>query len=158
MVCLWLSLLGFSPLVWAQDEPEPSEEDPQSSEQLEQEILGPERNPAVDSALSGARDPFQPVFDTPRDQGPTVRRPRPPGVEGMDIQELELVGIVMMESGNIAFFNGTDNLGYFLRAGDRVYDGRLVQIERDKVVFEQEISGTPGRRTREVVKRLQPLT
>jgi len=152
----WL-LAGSIAVLRAQEAAPPAEAEPQDEEQLEQQILG--RAPGdVSGALSGARDPFQPVFDTPREEGPTVRRPRPPGIEGMDIQELELVGIVVMDAGNIAFFNGTDNLGYFLRVGDRVYDGKLVGIDRDKVVFEQEISGAPGRRTREVTKRLRPLT
>jgi Tfp pilus assembly protein PilP len=158
---LWL-LAGLVVMVSAQEEEEPageSEAPAQSEEQLEQQILGSAGTPNdVSGSLSGARDPFQPVFDTPRADGPTVRRPRPPGIEGMDVQELELVGIVELETDSIAFFNGTDNLGYFLRVGDRVYDGKLVRIDRDKVVFEQEISGAPGRRTREVTKRLRPLT
>jgi Tfp pilus assembly protein PilP len=151
-------LLIWGPALWAQQS-QPAEASPESEDQLKQKILGTQRTPGdVSNSLSGARDPFQPVFDVPRAEGPTVKRPRPPGIEGMDVQELELVGIVEMESGSIAFFNGTDNHGYFLRVGDRVYDGRIERIDRDKVVFEQEFSGAPGRRTREVVKRLRPLT
>jgi hypothetical protein len=87
----------------------------------------------------GRRDPFQSLFENvkkvPRDQ-------RPRGVGGMMISEIDLDGIVQDPGrGNIAFFKGSDNKGYFLRVGDAVYDGTLIAIDaaRGTVVFRQQV-------------------
>ncbi len=38
-----------------------------------------------------------------------------------------LLGIVRDPDGDLAFFNGSDNRGYFLRVGEKLYDGQIVR-------------------------------
>lgn len=105
----------------------------------------------------GRRDPFRSLFDNVRDD----KRPRPPGVQGMLVTEIDLAGIVRdSRDGNIAYFTGSDNKGYFLRVGDLVYDGTLIAIDSLKgaVTFRQQVDDP--RRIKpyiDVVKALAPL-
>ncbi len=86
---------------------------------------------------SGRRDPFISLA-----LGLNVLRPdeRPPGLQGMLIQEVSLHGIVKTVDGYIALIQGTDNKSYFARAGERLYDGNIQEIDDEKVVFRQEIN------------------
>ena len=61
---------------------------------------------------------------------------------------------------DVAFFNGSDNKGYFLRVGDRVYDGTVIAIDarRGVVTFRQQVDDP--RRIKpyiDVKKRLVPV-
>ena len=84
--------------------------------------------------------------------------PRPPGLNGMLIQEISLRGIVKTQDGYIAMIQGTDNKSYFARVGERLYDGHIQRIEDQKVVFRQEIND-PLRieNLQEVEKTLHPV-
>ena len=75
----------------------------------------------------GRRDPFRPL----NENVPLSKKgPRPKGVAGMLVAEVNLVGIVRdSRGGNIAFFTGSDNKGYFLHVGDEVYDGTVIAID-----------------------------
>jgi len=102
---------------------------------------------------AGRRDPFRSLVEqTKADKGP-----RPKGIAGMLISEVDLVGIVQKGKDNVAFFNGSDNKGYFLRVGDQLYDGRIIQINRQtgQVVFRQEINDPRSIKPyRDITKRL----
>jgi Tfp pilus assembly protein PilP len=102
---------------------------------------------------AGRRDPFRSLVEqTKSDKGP-----RPKGIAGMLISEVDLVGIVQKGKDNLAFFNGSDNKGYFLRVGDQLYDGRIIQINRQtgQVVFRQEINDPRSIKPyRDITKRL----
>lgn len=176
--CAGLALLS-SPLLAQEDKPEQQQEKDQTAEEQQQE--GPVETPEIiqrivdedraswlgeEDALGydrgGRRDPFIPLIRDrgPRQQAageeaPVLTRPRPPGIAGMDIAEIDLVGVVVMANRTIAHFNGSDNFGYFLGVGGEVYDGKIVTIEDDRVVFEQRISSKEGDRTRQVVKKLR---
>ena len=50
---------------------------------------------------------------------------RPPGIEGMSLDEIDLTGIVENPGGDVAYFTGSDNKGYFLRVGQRVYKATM---------------------------------
>ncbi|HYU15943.1 MAG TPA: hypothetical protein VEL05_07730 [Candidatus Acidoferrum sp.] len=63
--------------------------------------------------------------------------PRPPAVAAT-----RLTGIVRNETGALALVEGADGIGYVLRTGDTLLDGRLVEIGADSVVF--TILGRPG--------------
>ncbi len=84
------------------------------------------------------RDPFLSLLE----KVPLKKGPRPKGVAGMLVSEIDLVGVVRDSSdGNVAFFSGSDNKGYFLRVGDEVYDGTLIAIDSrtGKVTFRQQV-------------------
>jgi len=102
---------------------------------------------------AGRRDPFRSLVEqTKADKGP-----RPKGIAGMLISEVDLVGIVQKGKDNLAFFNGSDNKGYFLRVGDQLYDGKIIQINRQagQVVFRQEINDPRSIKPyRDITKRL----
>ena len=105
----------------------------------------------------GRRDPFRSLFEES-----AIRRkgPRPRGVAGMLVVELELTGIVRDTSGgNIAVVMGTDNKGYFLHVGDEVYDGGVIAIDpaAGSVTFRQQVDDPRLIKPyRDVVKRLVP--
>jgi hypothetical protein len=48
-----------------------------------------------------------------------------------------------------------------MKAGDKLYDGAIISIEKDRVVFRQDFTednpAAPGLRSKEVVKRLNPV-
>jgi Tfp pilus assembly protein PilP len=95
----------------------------------------------------GRRDPFvslqRPVA---ADRGPKTRKP---GMEGFLIQEVALKGIVRTsgggmgvaaEPGYIATFLGADGKSYFVRTGQRLYDGVITAVDATSVTFRQEVT------------------
>ncbi len=103
---------------------------------------------------AGRRDPFRSLVDTLNAIG---KGPRPRGIAGMLISEVDLVGIVQKGREAIAFFNGSDNKGYFMRVGDTLYDGKIVRIERNTgtVAFRQDVNDPRSIKPyRDVTKRL----
>ena len=87
----------------------------------------------------GARDPFVPLV------GPHLDDiVKPSGKEGLQISELALQGI-QIGLGRTAIMMGSDGKAYGMREGDYVFDGKLVDITNDKVVFEKTIYDAFGR-------------
>jgi Tfp pilus assembly protein PilP len=119
-------------------------------------ILEQEIQPAPGAYVynpQGRRDPFvslvKPV-STGRDA-----RPRPSGPEGFLIQEVGLKGVVKTPAGYTAMILGTDNKSYFVKTGQRFYDGVIVAIDGSSVTFRQEVADPLSPvRTREVKKSL----
>jgi hypothetical protein len=103
---------------------------------------------------AGRRDPFRSLIDPLN--SPT-RGPRPRGITGMLISEVDLVGIVQKGKQAVAFFNGSDNKGYFLKVGDALYDGKIIRIDRETgtVMFRQDVNDPRSIKPfRDVTKRL----
>ncbi|HXH27974.1 MAG TPA: hypothetical protein VNL37_02950 [Candidatus Polarisedimenticolia bacterium] len=103
---------------------------------------------------AGRRDPFRSLVDA---LNSAARGPRPRGIAGMLISEVDLVGIVQKGRAAIAFFNGSDNKGYFLKVGDTLYDGKIIRIDRKtgSVVFRQDVNDPRSIKPyRDVTKRL----
>ena len=103
------------------------------------------------------RDPFLSLYDVVREGD----GPRPPGIEGMSVEEIDLTGIVEDSgSGNVAYFTGSDNKGYFLRVGQRVYQATMIAIDADAgaVTFRQQVDDPRQIKPyRDVVRKLVPL-
>lgn len=103
---------------------------------------------------AGRRDPFRSLVDAMNAIG---KGPRPRGIAGMLISEVDLVGIVQKGKSHIAFFNGSDNKGYFMKVGDTLYDGKIIRIDRrtGTVMFRQDINDPRSIKPyRDVSKRL----
>ena len=87
--------------------------------------------------------------------------PRPPGIEGMSVEEIDLTGIVEDSGGgNVAYFTGSDNKGYFLRIGERVYKATMIAIDpiSGSVTFRQQVDDPRQIKPyRDVVRKLVPL-
>lgn len=103
----------------------------------------------------GRRDPFvslkKPVEAT---RGPGTR---PPGVKGFLIQEVALKGIVRDKSGYIAILLGTDGKSYFVRVGERLFDGVVTAIDAANITFRQEVTDPLSPvKSRDVKKSLYP--
>jgi Tfp pilus assembly protein PilP len=101
-------------------------------------------------AMNGKRDPFfSPVVQQPTGSGCST------GKKCLEIGQINLHGVVKSDSGFIAVV--TNNLGkaYFLRENDPVFNGYVVRITGDTVVFQETYTDQLGKPlTREVVKRL----
>lgn len=104
----------------------------------------------------GRRDPFRSLIE----EVARTKAARPKGIRGMTIGEVDLVGVVHRSGGDIAFVNGSDNKGYFLKVGDELFDGRLVGIDAASgtVTFRQQVDDPRQIKPyRDIVKRLVPL-
>jgi hypothetical protein len=81
----------------------------------------------------------------------------PPGIAGTYIAEAVLKGISIRETGGrLAIVRGAGNRAYFLREGDRLFDGYLKAIHRDSITLVRERKMRSGKIiTQEVIKRLR---
>jgi len=108
---------------------------------------------------SNRRDPFlNPLLLRKKDDSneELPRGPALPGITGMYIAQVKLVGTSVGEESRTAVFQGTDQRAYFLRVGDRLYDGFVKSINSEAVVLVRETSFKSGQRlTEEVTKRLR---
>ena len=102
----------------------------------------------------GRRDPFMSLI---KPVGPQGEKKRKAGIEGFLIGEVVLRGIIKNNDGWIAFFSGTDGKSYWVRQGQRFFDGQLTAIDATTVSFRQEVSDPLSPvKTRDVKKYLYP--
>jgi Tfp pilus assembly protein PilP len=103
----------------------------------------------------GRRDPFVSLLKpVSADSGPGKRRP---GMEGFLIQEVALKGIVKDAKGYTAMLLGTDGKSYFVKVGQRLFDGVITSIDASTVTFRQEVTDPLSSvRSRDVRKTLYP--
>ena len=102
----------------------------------------------------GRRDPFVSLLKPVSESGPGKRRP---GMEGFLIQEVALKGIVRDSKGYTAMLLGTDNKSYFVKVGQRLFDGVITAIDASTVTFRQEVTDPLSSvRSRDVKKTLYP--
>jgi hypothetical protein len=80
----------------------------------------------------------------------------PPGISGMFIAEVALLGVSSREDGRTAVFRGPDRRAYFLQQGDKLFDGYLKEIGPDFVLLIRETRLKSGKvLTQDVQKRLR---
>lgn len=98
----------------------------------------------------GRRDPFiSPVVS--RNSGPNCSV----GKRCLAIDQITVRGVVKAESGMIAVVVNSINKAYFLKENDPVYNGYVVKITGDSVVFKETVQDRLGKEsTREVVKKI----
>lgn len=94
--------------------------------------------PAQSYEAKGRRDPFE-TLETRE------------GTGGLNVASTKLTGIVRGQS-TLALVETVDGIGYILKPGDTLGDGRLVEIGADSVVF--TVTPKPGSTTNRVVLRL----
>jgi hypothetical protein len=102
------------------------------------------------------RDPFKSLLSA-REPAES-RGPRPEGIPGLLIDEIDLTGIFVMPEGPVAqVVSPEQDRSYLLREGDQLYDGDVVRISQDSVVFKQILDDpTALKPFREVQKQLNP--
>ena len=100
-------------------------------------------------AMNGKRDPFFSPVVQQNGSGCTT------GKKCLEIGNINLRGVVKSDSGFIAVVTNNLNKAYFLRENDPVFNGYVVKITGDSVVFQETVQDKLGKPfTREVVKRI----
>jgi Tfp pilus assembly protein PilP len=101
-------------------------------------------------SMTGKRDPFfSPVVQAPTGSGCAT------GKKCLEIGQINLRGVVKSDGGFIAVVTNSLNKAYFLRENDPVFNGYVVRITGDSVVFQETVQDKLGKPlTREVVKRI----
>jgi hypothetical protein len=131
--------------------------------------------PAADSTKAAAVTSPKPPVEKPAEEKPVVRRDPfdtllakarvgnappenlPPGKAGLIVESLRINGIVSSPNGMIAIVSNSQNRVYFLRDGDKLYDGSVEKIALDAIAFHEigkDAFGKPLERV--VTKRLYP--
>lgn len=124
------------------------------------EILAGEEEVLAGSSYSydpgNRRDPFRSLLaakDRVQRKGPL-----PEGIPGLMIEEIDLTGIFHTNRGFVAqVLASNKEKSYLIREGDELYDGDVVSITQNEVVFKQIVNDpTVIKPFREVVKKLTP--
>jgi Tfp pilus assembly protein PilP len=100
-------------------------------------------------AMNGKRDPFFSPVVQQHGSGCAT------GKKCLEIGAINVRGVVKSDTGFIAVVTNNLNKAYFLRENDPVFNGYVVKITGDSVVFQETIQDKLGKSfTREVVKRI----
>ena len=103
------------------------------------------------AAVASKRDPFiSPIRSN--ENGPLNCQS---GKRCLVVDQTNLQGIVKAPNGMIAVVSNPANKAYFLRENDPVYNGYVMRITPDSVVFSEQVTDKLGNKhTREVVKKV----
>jgi len=106
--------------------------------------------PDSKSNANGRRDPFvSPVVSRAGGSGCST------GKKCLEIGTINLRGVVRSENGFIAVVSNSMNKAYFLRENDPVFNGYVMKITGDSIVFQETLQDRMGKTfTREVVKKI----
>jgi len=100
-------------------------------------------------AMNGKRDPFFSPVVQQNGSGCST------GKKCLEIGNINLRGVVKSDAGFIAVVTNNLNKAYFLRENDPVFNGYVVKITGDSVVFQETVQDKLGKPfTREIVKRI----
>jgi hypothetical protein len=79
----------------------------------------------------------------------------------LTVADAKVVGITRNKEGYVAIIMGSDKKARFAKPGFKLYDGEVIAIEADRVIFRQDLTedtlAAPGLKSKEVVKRLHPV-
>jgi len=101
-------------------------------------------------SMTGKRDPFiSPVVSRQGGSGCST------GKKCLDIDQIAVRGVVKSDNGMIAVVTNGLNKAYFLRENDPVFNGYVLKITVDSVVFKENFQDRLGKPfTKDVVKRI----
>jgi hypothetical protein len=125
---------------------------PASGSEDKSEKAETDQSPPLDSkyAANGRRDPF--ISPVVSHGGSTACSS---GKKCLEIGTINLKGVVRSEGGFIAVVSNGINKAYFLRENDPVFNGYVVKITGDSIVFQETLQDRMGKSfTREVVKKI----
>jgi hypothetical protein len=132
----------------------------------------PRKKPAPHSPMAPKRAAAQPPAPAPAAPGVVARNKRDPvvspviargpgpgpcagGKRCLAIDQLTVRGVVKGPKGWIAIVENPARKTYFLNDNDELYDGTVVRIQGDGVLFKQNVLDAMGRTsTRQVEKKL----
>jgi hypothetical protein len=123
----------------AKSEPAPSEGEDAKSDKQDKKW-----------SMTGRRDPFvSPVVSRQGGSGCST------GKKCLEIAQVALRGVVRSDNGMIAVVTNGLNKAYFLRENDPVFNGYVVKITGDSIVFKETVQDKLGKPfTRDVVKKI----
>jgi hypothetical protein len=101
---------------------------------------GPPLAPAKYEAKN-RKDPFVPVTLA---QG---------SKEGLQVASVKLAGIIDGRQGHLGLIEAPDGIGYILKSGDVLGDGRVSEITKDSLTF--SVAGRPGQPPTTVTLRVR---
>jgi hypothetical protein len=102
--------------------------------------VGPPLAPAKYEAKE-RKDPFLPVTVA---QGST---------QGLQVASVKLAGIIDGRQGPLGLIEAPDGIGYILKPGDVLGDGRVAEISKDSLTF--SVAGRPGQPPTTVTLRVR---
>jgi Tfp pilus assembly protein PilP len=119
-------------------------------------VTAPGKATAVKRVSVKRRDPFETLLNK-APSGSGTPQNLPPGKAGLIVSTLRINGIVRDSNGMIAIVSNPQKRVYFLREGDKLYDGSVDKISLDSISFHEfgkDAFGKPLER--QVTKRLYP--
>lgn len=168
----WIVLVALAVLLLGTPALEAQEGEDSGEPQIDEDFLESEPRPEIDEFLEDdmevlagegttyepgdRRDPFMSLI-TLR-QVRETRGPRPPGIPGLMIDDIEVTGVFITPTGPVAQVRVADKRqSFLLREGDQLYDGDVTSISMDEVVFKQILDDPAALKPfRPVVKKLKP--
>jgi hypothetical protein len=103
------------------------------------------------SAGTGKRDPFVSIIQAHSGTSPVCST----GKQCLVVDQVVLKGIVRWAGGMMAVVENNLHKPYFLKENDPVFNGEVVKITSDSIVFREKVVDKAGREgSREIVKRL----
>jgi Tfp pilus assembly protein PilP len=158
----WLAVLAVSsclvPAGWAQAKPA------QKQTKKAKEVAAAPATPAVEGtgaeaaapetseAIANKRDPFLPLIAEKKEGGGGGEH-LPPGKAGLVIATVRVDGTAKSPGGMIAVVSNPDQRVYFVREGDRLYDGDVEKINLDGVTFRENSKDAFGKPVERVVTK-----
>jgi len=128
---------------------------------IKKPVQAPVYYPNVVFQPDNRRDPFwNPLNSKNNSKSPADeevdRGPAPPGIAGTYIAQAVLKGISIQDGSRTAVMRGADKRLYFLREGDRLFDGYVKSIDMESVTLVRETRMKSGKTlTQEVIMRLR---
>ena len=107
---------------------------------------------SVAAAAAPALTPTAPKYEPGGRRDPFESLEVKAGSDRATVAAAKLTGVIRSGSSAVALVETSDGIGYILKAGDTLADGRLVEINANSVVF--AIAPKPGSTTNKVVLRL----
>jgi Tfp pilus assembly protein PilP len=113
--------------------------------------------PSYKYEAKGRRDPFRSLDVSATVLASTAPTIRVPGLKGQLVSEINLAGIVKSKNQCMAMATGYRGKTYFLQQNDDLYDGKVIEIKSDAVIFSQTLTDSQGKKlSQRVVKKLYP--
>ncbi len=116
----------------------------------------PAEKPAAVAAPVARRDPFETLLNRAQ-TGNSQAENLPPGKAGLVVGSIRINGIINGKGGMIAIVSNPQQRVYFLREGDKLYDGSVQKITLEAISFNEMGKDAFGKPLeRQVTKRLYP--